>query len=118
MAGSYLPLLLLIVVSVMTALMMIMMSHMVGPNRPTSQKGMPYESGMIPLGDTRQRFPVKYYVAGILFIVFDIETIFLIPWAVIYRDLGLFGFIEGVLFVATLGVGLLYVWKKGALEWE
>ena len=118
MASTYLPVLLLMVISGLTAVMMVMMSHMVGPNRPTPQKGMPYESGMLPLGDTRQRFSVKFYVVGILFIIFDVETVFLIPWAVSFRDLGLFGFIEGLLFVGTLGIGLLYVWKKGALEWE
>lgn len=120
MAASYLPLLLLFAVSVMTALMMVIMSHMsmFNPRRPTPEKDMPYESGMIPLGDTRHRFSVKFYVIGILFIVFDIETIFLIPWAVSYRDLGAFGFVEGLLFVLVLGVGLLYAWRKGALEWD
>ena len=118
MARSYLPLLLLFGVSLATAIMMVMMSHMMGPQRPTPQKEMPYESGMIPLGDSRQRFTVKFYLVGILFIVFDIETIFLIPWSVSYRDLGVLGFIEGLVFVAVLGVGLLYVWRKGGLDWE
>lgn len=118
MARAYLPLLLLIIVALVTTVMMMMMSQMLNPRRPTPQKDMPYESGMIPLGDTRQRFSVKFYVVGILFIVFDIETIFLIPWAVTFRDLGPVGFLEGLSFVVILGVGLLYAWKKGALEWE
>lgn len=118
MRASYLPILLLLVVSAFNAVMMVMMSHMLGPRRPTPQKDMPYESGMIPLGDTRHRFSVKFYLVAIAFIVFDVEAIFLIPWAVTYRDLGAFGFIEGAIFVAVLGVGLLYMWKKGALDWE
>jgi len=118
MASTYLPVLLLIGVALVTVVMMMMMTQMLSPRRPTPQKDMPYESGMIPLGDTRQRFSVKFYVVGILFIVFDIETIFLIPWAVVFRDLGPVGFLEGLSFVIVLGVGLLYAWKKGALEWE
>jgi len=118
MRASYLPILLLLLISGLNAVMMVGMSHMLSPSRPTPQKDMPYESGMIPLGDTRQRFSVKFYLVAIAFIVFDIETIFLIPWAVIYRDLGAFGFLEGLIFVAVLGVGLLYMWKKGALDWE
>ncbi|GMV05184.1 MAG: NADH-quinone oxidoreductase subunit A [Gemmatimonadota bacterium] len=118
MAASYLPVLLLFAIALAMAGMMVMMSHMWNPRRPTPQKEMPYESGMIPLGDTRRRFSVKFYVIGILFIVFDVETIFLIPWAVHYRKLGAFGFVEGLLFVVVLGVGLLYAWRKGALEWD
>ncbi len=118
MRASYLPILLLLLVAGLNAVMMVMMSHMLNPRRPTAQKDMPYESGMIPLGDTRQRFSVKFYLLAVAFIVFDVETMFLIPWAVIYRDLGVFGFIEGLIFVAVLGVGLLYMWKKGALDWE
>lgn len=118
MAESYVPILLLFAVSVANAVMMVVMSHMMSPRRPTPQKDMPYESGMIPLGDTRQRFSVQFYLYAILFIVFEVEIVFLIPWAVIYRDLGAFGFIEGLLFVGVLGVGLLYAWRKGALEWD
>ena len=118
MLRTYFPVLLLLIVSIVNAVMMVAMSHMLNPRRPTPQKDMPYESGMIPLGDTRARFSVKFYVIGILFIVFDVETVLLIPWAVSYRQLGAFGFIEGLLFVAILGVGLAYAWRKGALEWE
>lgn len=117
MAGTYLPILLLFVVAIANALMMVMMSHMLSPRRPTPQKDMPYESGMIPLGSTRRRFSVQYYLFAILFIVFDVEVIFLVPWAVVYRDLGVFGFLEGLVFVLVLAFGLLYVWKKGALDW-
>ena len=117
MASAYFPILLLFVVAIANALMMVMMSHMLNPRRPTPEKDMPYESGMIPLGSTRRRFSVQYYLYAILFIVFDVEIIFLIPWAVVYRDLGVFGFLEGLFFVLVLASGLLYAWKKGALDW-
>ncbi|MGK7311414.1 MAG: NADH-quinone oxidoreductase subunit A [Candidatus Longimicrobiales bacterium M2_2A_002] len=98
--------------------MMVMMSHMMSPTRPTPAKSSPYESGIVPLGNTRERFSVKFYLVAILFIVFDIETIFLIPWAVTFRELGLFGLIEALIFVVVLAVGLVYAWKKGALRWD
>ncbi len=118
MIKSYLPVLVLFAVSLITAIAMVAMTHMLNPARPTTQKDMPYESGMIPLGDTRRRFSVKFFLVGIIFIVFDLETVFLIPWAVSYRSLGVFGFVEGIFFVLILGVGLVYAWKKGALEWD
>jgi NADH-quinone oxidoreductase subunit A len=118
MSGAYLPLLLLFGVSVSTALLMVIGSHILNPRRSTPQKDMPYESGMIPLGDTRARFSVKFYVVAISFIVFDLETIFLIPWAVRMRELGWGPFLAMTLFVIVLAVGLLYEWKKGGLEWE
>ncbi|HIC16187.1 MAG TPA: NADH-quinone oxidoreductase subunit A, partial [Gemmatimonadetes bacterium] len=93
-------------------------SHILNPLRPTPQKLMPYESGMIPLGDTRARFSVKFYMVAISFIVFDLETIFLIPWAVQMRELGWSAFVAMSLFVIILAVGLLYEWKKGGLEWD
>ena len=73
---------------------------------------------MIPLGNTRERFSVKFYMVAILFIVFDIETVFLVPWGVLFRQLGLFGFIEMLIFIAVLLVGFIYIWKKGALQWD
>ena len=115
---SYVPIVILLVLSLVNAGMMVMMSHMMGPIRPTRPKREPYESGIEPISDARRRFSVKFYLVGILFILFDIETIFLIPWAVAFRSLGLFGFIEGLLFILTLLVGLIYAWKKGALEWD
>jgi len=118
MSGEYLPLLLLFGVSAVNALGMLIGSHILNPRRPTSQKEMPYESGMIPLGDTRARFSVKFYMVAISFIVFDLETIFLIPWAVRMRELGWSAFMAVSMFVVVLAVGLLYEWKKGGLEWE
>lgn len=118
MLESYVPIVILLALSVVNAVMMVLMSHRMGPSRPTPVKREPYESGIVPVGDTRHRFSVKFYLVGILFIVFDIEMIFLIPWAVSLRSLGLFGFLEGLLFLVTLVVGLVYAWKKGALDWD
>ncbi len=118
MVGSYAPILILLGVSLLTAVGMIVLTHLVSVRRPTPAKLEPYESGMIPLGNTRERFSVKFYVIAILFIVFDIETIFLVPWGVLFRDLGVFGFVEMLIFMAVLLVGYIYIWKKGALEWD
>jgi NADH-quinone oxidoreductase subunit A len=118
MLQVYAPILILLGVSVLNAVGMVVASHFLGPLRPTPAKRAPYESGMIPLGDTRERFSVKFYMVAILFIVFDIETIFLIPWAVVFRQLGLFGLVEMLVFIGVLLVGLIYVWKKGALQWD
>jgi NADH-quinone oxidoreductase subunit A len=96
----------------------VVLSHLTSTFRPTPAKQAPYESGMIPLGDTRERFSVKFYMVAILFIVFDIETVFLIPWAVSMRPLGWSGFIAAMIFIVVLTVGMIYEWKKGALEWE
>ena len=118
MLREYAPLLLMIGLAVVSAIAMIALSHLLQPRRPTDVKGMPYESGMTPLGGTRNRFSVKFYLVAMLFIVFDIEVVFMIPWAVAFRDLGLFGLVEMLLFVLILLVGFVYVWKRGALEWE
>ena len=118
MSGAYLPLLLLFAVSLVMAVGMVVLTHFLSPRRRTPQKDMPYESGMIPLGDTRARFSVKFYMVAISFIVFDLETIFLIPWAVQARALGWGAFLAMAMFVVVLAVGLLYEWKKGGLEWD
>jgi NADH-quinone oxidoreductase subunit A len=118
MSGSYVPLLILFAVSVLNAVGMAVGSHILNPRRPTPQKDMPYESGMIPLGDTRDRFSVKFYMVAISFIVFDLETIFLIPWAVEMRELAWGAFLPVLLFIAVLTLGLVYEWKKGGLEWD
>ncbi|HEX9887751.1 MAG TPA: NADH-quinone oxidoreductase subunit A [Longimicrobiales bacterium] len=118
MSGAYVPLLILFGVSIANAVGIVVASWVFNPERPTAQKRMPYESGMIPLGDARARFSVKFYMVAISFIVFDLETIFLIPWAVEMEALGWSGFMAVLLFVVVLAVGLLYEWKKGGLEWE
>ena len=118
MSGAYAPLLMLFGLSVVNAIGMMVASHVLNPRRPTPQKEMPYESGMIPVGDTRTRFSVKFYMVAISFIVFDVEAIFLIPWAVHMRELGWSTFLSMSLFVTVLAFGLLYEWKKGGLEWD
>jgi NADH-quinone oxidoreductase subunit A len=118
MAESYVPLLILFALSGAAALGFVVISHILNPRRPTPQKEMPYESGMIPLGDTRARFSVKFYMVAISFIVFDLEAVFLIPWAVEMRALGWGPFLAVTLFVIVLAVGLVYEWKKGGLEWD
>jgi NADH-quinone oxidoreductase subunit A len=115
---NYLPILILLVISTALAAVVILISTFLGPRRPTRRKLQPYESGMTPLGPAQRRMPVKFYLVAVLFILFDVEIIFLYPWAVTFRQLGLFGFVEMVIFVAILLVGYVYAWKKGALEWE
>lgn len=118
MLDSYLGILILGIVGVLNAALMMGLSHLLGSRRPTAAKASPYESGVLPLGSTRERFSVNFYVVAMLFIVLDIETLFLIPWAVVFRDLGLVGFLEMTVFVVVLLVGLVYAWRKGALEWD
>ena len=118
MLDPYLGILILALVGVLNAAAMMGVSRLVGSRRPTAVKASPYESGITPLGTTRERFSVSFYVVAMLFIVLDIETLFLIPWAVIFRELGLVGFLEMTVFLLVLGVGLVYAWRKGALEWD
>ncbi len=118
MIRSYAPLLVLFGVSILQAVLIVAASQIFNPRRRTPQKDMPYESGMIPLGDTRERFSVKFYMVAISFIVFDLEAVFLIPWGVETRALGWGGFVAVALFVVVLAIGLIYEWKKGGLEWE
>ena len=118
MIESYVPILILLGVSLANAVGMVALSHLVSPYRPTPVKLDPYESGMTPLGDTRERFSVKFYMVAILFIVFDLETIYLVSWGVVMRSLGWEGFIAAMIFIVVLTVGMIYEWKKGALEWE
>ena len=89
-----------------------------GPRKKEEKKAMPYESGMDPIGPGTRRMPVRFYLVAMLFILFDIEVVFLLPWAVTFRQLGLFGIIEMLIFIIILLVGYIYAWKKGALEWE
>ena len=118
MLESYVPILILLGVSLANAVGMVALSHLVSPFRPTPAKLNPYESGMTPLGDARERFSVKFYMVAILFIVFDLETIFLLSWGVVMRSLGWEGFVAALIFIVVLTVGMIYEWKKGALEWE
>jgi NADH-quinone oxidoreductase subunit A len=118
MLEPYLPLLILLGISMAQAVGMVVLSEVLSPRKATAVKLSPYESGIDPLGSTRERFSVKFYVVAILFIVFDVETVFLVPWAVAMRTLGVEGFIVAMIFIFILTVGLIYEWKKGALEWD
>ncbi|MEW6110864.1 MAG: NADH-quinone oxidoreductase subunit A [Thermodesulfobacteriota bacterium] len=118
MAETYFPIIVILLLSAFIGVAMVVLSTLLGRRRPSDVKLMPYECGMDPIGDARRRFSVRFFLTGMLFIIFDIEIIFLYPWAVIYDKLMLFGFIEMLIFVAILAIGLAYVWKKGALEWE
>lgn len=115
---DYLPIVILLGVSTGLAIVMVTLGQILGPRRDTPEKLMPYESGMIPIGTAVRRMPVRFYLIAVLFVLFDIEVIFLLPWAVVLRKLGMFGLIEMLVFVIVLLVGYVYVWKKGALEWE
>ena len=115
---DYLPIAILLGVSTGLAIAMITLGQILGPRKDTPAKLMPYESGMIPIGTAVRRMPVRFYLIAVLFVLFDIEVIFLLPYAVVLRKLGLFGLIEMLVFVMILLVGYVYVWKKGALEWE
>jgi len=118
MLELYVPILILLGISIANAIGMTVFSHVVSPMRPTTVKSNPYESGMVPLGDTRERFSVKFYVVAILFIIFDLETIYLVSWGVVMRELGWEGFIAAMIFIFVLTIGMIYEWKRGALEWE
>ncbi|MGC8659795.1 MAG: NADH-quinone oxidoreductase subunit A [Desulfomonilaceae bacterium] len=118
MIESYVPILVILLVSAFIGSAIIVLSTLLAKRTPTPIKLMPYECGMDPIGGARRRFSVRFFIIGMLFIVFDIELIFLFPWAKIFDKLLLFGFVEMLLFVLILLAGLIYVWKKGALEWE
>ena len=115
---SYFPLALVAAVGVLLAVALVTLSNVLGPRRPSAVKASPFECGSEPIGNARQRFGVKFYVVALLFIVFDIEAVFLYPWAVLLKDLGWAGYVEMAIFGLTLVAGLVYVWKKGALDWE
>jgi NADH-quinone oxidoreductase subunit A len=121
MLEPYIPILLLIAFVVVNAILMLGLSHVLSTYRRTPVKIAPYESGMPVLGDARERFSVKFYMVAMLFIIFDIETVFMIPWAVAFRQLGDMAgmlIIEMLVFIVILAVGYVYIWKRGALQWD
>ena len=134
MDRTYLPVLMLVGFVALNAVLIVALSSLVIRRRPTPVKDTPYESGIPPLGDARERFSVKFYMVAMLFIIFDIETVFMIPWGVYYRQLSravpmvnnacpagnvsFFGLGEMLVFMAILVVGFVFVWKKGALQWD
>ena len=115
---EFAPIAALVILSVVVALIVVSISRLFGPHHPTARKVAPYESGMKPIGPGTRRMSVKFYLIAVLFIIFDIEVIFFLPWAVILRDIGVYGLIVMGVFLFILTVGFIYEWKKGALEWE
>lgn len=118
MLEAYIPIAILFIVATAIAVLVIVLGTVFGPRRKSFRKQSPYESGMMPIGPGTRRMNVRYYLVAVLFILFDVEIIFFYPWAVNFRALGLFGFIEMLVFMAILLVGYVYVWKKGAFEWD
>ena len=118
MLAEYLPTLLFLIVAGGIGVALLIVGQVLGPRRPTVEKLSPYECGFAAFEDARMQFDVRYYLIAILFIVFDLEIAFVFPWALVFRDLGVFGLVEMGVFLALLVIGFAYVWKKGALEWE
>ncbi len=118
MLENYLPIAIFIVIALGLGAVMILVGAVLGPRRPDSQKLSPYECGFEAFEDSRMKFDVRYYLIAILFIIFDLEIAFLFPWAVVLDEIGTFGFMAMMLFLAILVVGFVYEWKRGALEWE
>ncbi len=117
MLREYIPVLILFGVSLLNAVALVAISHRLGAYRPTSVKAAAYESGIPPLGDARERFSVKFYVVAVLFLLFDVEVVFLFTWGVVFRQVGVAGYLAMLVFLVILVVGLVYEWRKGALEW-
>jgi NADH-quinone oxidoreductase subunit A len=117
MLPEYVPVLILALVAVGFGAFTVFLSQLLGKPRPTPAKSAVYECGVPPVGTARERFPIKFYLVCMIFILLDVDAAFLYPWALIYRSLGLFGLLEMGLFVAFLGGGFVYAWKVGALDW-
>jgi NADH-quinone oxidoreductase subunit A len=122
--AHYIPLLIQVIVAMGLAAVMVTLSHLLGKRKWTRAKNTAYECGITPTGDAQQRFSVKFYLVGMLFILFDVEAVFLYPWAVIFRDLPRitgsrwFGFNEMLIYIGLVLVGFFYIWKKGILDWN
>jgi NADH-quinone oxidoreductase subunit A len=114
----YLPLLIHFAAVCLLAAGIVLLSYLIGQHKANKSKMSPYECGMEPIGDIRQRFSVKFYLVAMLFILFDVEAVFLYPWAILLRDLKMFGFWDMMTYVAIILVGFIYVWKKGVLDWN
>jgi NADH-quinone oxidoreductase subunit A len=116
--NQYLPVLLFILVGIAVGIVPQVLGYLLGPNRPDEAKNSPYECGFEAFEDARMKFDVRYYLVAILFILFDLEIAFLFPWAAALKEVGLLGFFEVLTFLAIVVVGFVYMWKKGALDWE
>ena len=118
MLENYFPVLLFIIVGLAAGVAPLVLGRLLGPHRPDSAKLSPYECGFEAFEDARMQFDVRYYLVAILFILFDLEIAFLYPWAIVLKEIGTFGFVSMMVFLAILVVGFVYEWMKGALEWE
>jgi len=118
MMSGYVPVLVHLTLAVLLAVTLLGLHRVVGVRRPTLEKMLPYESGVWPIGDARERIPIRYYLVAMLFILFDVEIVFLYPWAVLVRELGAAGLAEMFTFLAVLVIGYVYLLKRRALEWE
>src|SRR5580658_5912594 len=116
-AEQWLPVLLQATLAAIIAAALVALSYVIGHRVKNRVKDMPYECGIAPTGDARQRFSVKFYLVAMLFILFDIEAIFLYPWAVVYKQLKMFAFVEMLIFVILILAGFFFIWKKGVLDW-
>lgn len=114
---GYIPIVIMFLIAVMVPILLLGVSRLVQRRVYEKNKLSPYECGIDPIGDARERFSVRFYIVAMLFLVFDVEVVFLFPWAVIYDKLALFGLIEMIIFIGILVVGYYYAWRKGALEW-
>ncbi|MBI4470903.1 MAG: NADH-quinone oxidoreductase subunit A [Acidobacteria bacterium] len=114
---GYLPIIVVLTIAMIIPAAGLFVGKLIRPSKPEAAKLLPYECGIEPVGDARERFSVRYYMVAMLFLIFDVETIFLFPWAVVYDQLAIFGLIEILIFIAILVVGYYYAWRKGALEW-
>ncbi|MGB5873700.1 MAG: NADH-quinone oxidoreductase subunit A [Bacteroidota bacterium] len=115
---QYIPIAIIVLIGIVAGVVFANINRWIGPRRPSDEKLSTYESGMEPVRSARERFSVKFYLVAMLFIVFDIEIVFMYPWAVRFRDLGFFGYIEMMVFIGILLVGYLYILRKGALRWD
>ncbi len=118
MLGNYFPVLLFIGIAVVMGVLPLLLGRIVAPHRPDEKKLSPYECGFEAFEDARMKFDVRFYLVAILFILFDLEIAFLFPWAIVLKEIGTFGFVSMMIFLAILVVGFIYEWMKGALEWE
>lgn len=116
--SDYLPIGLFILVAAGFGLGSLLLGYFLRPSRPYREKLLPYESGIDPFTDARMPFPMRYYIIAMLFVIFDIEIVFLYPWAVSFADIGMIALVEMFVFILVLGIGYVYAWKKGALEWD
>jgi NADH-quinone oxidoreductase subunit A len=118
MVIEFIPLFIIFFIAIAVGCIAIGLGYIFGPKRPTAKKGQPYESGMVPYGPGRRRISVRYYLIAVLFILFDVEIVFFLPYAAVIRKLGIPGLVEVFIFIGIIVAGFVYAWKKGALEWD